>query len=87
MNSHGAVTAVIGNEMLGLRPDEFEVTAWQYNNGRDLTPGLANKECDMLGFMLVVEFNDGTFESAFGQSMTRVNGRLFVRAKDIPCGR
>ncbi len=38
----------------------------------------------MLGFMLVVEFNDGTFESSFGQSMTCVNGRLFVRAKDIP---
>lgn len=38
----------------------------------------------MLGFMLVIEFNDGTFESAFGQSMTRVNGRLFVRAKDVP---
>lgn len=35
VNSHGAVTAVIGNEMLGLRPDEFEVTAWHNNNGRD----------------------------------------------------
>ncbi len=34
VNSHGAVMAVIGNEMLGLRPDEFEVTAW-HNNTQD----------------------------------------------------
>ena len=47
VNSHGAVTAVIGNENARPAPDEFEVTA---HNNNGLTPTQAKQRIDdMLG--------------------------------------